>query len=124
MGDEQEAANRIIAEYMGRVAELIRVRFPFHWSALNGQMVGRRLTTDRWNQIAAVLASFYSIPGFALSPSEHEIRNVVLSSVLVAQKMAAASFGGKDPDGSRNLALWRAAELGTIINRRKTENDG
>ena len=111
MDEAQAAANSSIGAFMERIAAHIRPSFPMHAVALLGELIGTRLTTERWHRISGVLASLHAVPGFPLLPHEHAVRNVGLAAVAVAQKMAAASFGGKDPIGSREFALWRATEI-------------
>lgn len=111
MDEGQAAANAVLLVFMDRLASLLRTSFPLHSAALRSEVVGTRLTTDRWHRVASVLASLYAVPGFPLGSAEHDARNIALAAVVVAQKMAAASFGGRDPAGCRDLALWRANEL-------------
>lgn len=112
MDEAQVAANKIAATFMGLLSDALRGRFLFHAMALRGELLGTKLTAIRWNRIACVLASLHSVPGFPLTPDEHDVRRLGLQSVVVAQKMAAASFGGRDPVGCREFALWLAAEIG------------
>lgn len=124
MDEAQAAANPIAAAFMESLSEALRERFPFHAMALRGEILGTRLTTDRWNRIAYVLASLHSVPGFPLTSDEHDVRRLGLQSVVVARKMAAASFGGRDPVGCRELALWLAAEIGRKLKPERGAQDG
>lgn len=112
---EQAAANSTLAEFMERLAAFLDPHFPMHARLLRGETVGRRLTTDRWNRIAAALASLHAVPGAFLSPPQHSARNAALSAIVVAQKMAAAAFSWRDPRAARDLAVWRAAEISGMM---------
>lgn len=105
---EQAAANAAATLLLERLASSMDVPFPMHAMALRGEVVGRRLTTDRWNRIAAVLASLHAVPGAFLTPAQHDVRNAALAAIVVAQKMAAAGFAWRNPGGSREFAVWLA----------------
>jgi len=123
IGDaDQAAVNSTVAGFMERLAAFLDPHFPLHAMALRGEMVGRRLTMDRWNRVAAVLASLHAVPGAFLSPEQHDARNAALSSVMVAQKMAAAGFVWKDPRHSREVAVWRSAEISDTMATHKARN--
>ena len=118
---EESAANAVVLELMGRIAEWIRPHFPHHSSALRGEILGTKLTEERWHRVAAVIASLECIPGVPLTPYEHRVRNIALSSVGVAKKMASAKFGGRDPDGCRSFAVWYAGEISDMMSRAQNE---
>ena len=70
------------------------------------------MNADRWNRIACLLSSLHAVPGAGLSQPEHDIRNIALDAVCVAQKMAASALGcTRDPDGCMRFAAWRSAEI-------------
>ena len=115
MDEDQAAANAILIVFLDRIAAGLKPSFPLHAAALRGEVIGTRLTTDRWHRVAAVLASLHAVPGFPLGATEHDVRNAALAAIVVAQKMAAASFGGRDPAGCRDFALWRANEINAMI---------
>lgn len=99
--------------FTANLATWLDPRFPHHALAIRGELDRDRVTTDRWNRIAAILASLHAIPGDSLTVAEHTVRNVALAAVMVAQKMAAAGLGcTRDPDRCIDLAAWRAAEIG------------
>ncbi len=105
-----------VRSFMTGLSDWLVPRFPHHAAAIRQELGRPVMTTDRWNRIACLLSSLYSVPGAALSPGEHDMRNVALAAVVVAQKMAAGSLGcTRDPDGCIDLAAWRAAEIGTRI---------
>lgn len=121
IGDaDQAAACAVIAAFMERLAAFLSPYFPAHATLLRGEMVGRRLTTDRWNRIAAALASLYAVPGVFLGPEQHEVRNAALDAVVIAQRMATASFPSRDPQWARDMAIWRADEISGRIARQTT----
>jgi len=115
------AAVSEVTAFMDRLAAFLAPHFPGHAAALRGEIVGRRLTTDRWNRIAAVLASLYAVPGQFLLPEQHDARNAALAAVMVAQKMAAAGFVWRDPEALRTTARWRAAEITCDMMRTATK---
>ena len=124
IGDaDQATANAVVAEFMERLAAFIDPHFPMHATLLRGETVGRRLTTDRWNRIAAALASMHAVPGAFLRPEQHDARNAALDAVLVAQKMAAAGFQWKDTGSARTTATWRAKEISGRIATPTTRTD-
>lgn len=121
IGDaDQAAANVVIAAFMGRLAAFLSPHFPVHATLLRGEMIGHRLTTDRWNRIAAALASLYAVPGVFLGPEQHEARNAGLDAVVIAQQMATASFPSRDPQWARQMAMSRADEISGRIARQTT----
>lgn len=115
MADTQEAANAVLGPFIDRVAGVLKHSFPFHAAALRGEVIGTRLTTDRWNRIAALLASLHAVPGFTLGQREHDVRNLALAAIPVAQKMGAAGTGWRNPIGCREVALWMADEISVRI---------
>jgi hypothetical protein len=116
----QAAASAVIASFLERLAAYIHPHFPVHATLLRGEMVGRRLTTDRWHRIAAALASLHAVPGIFLEQEQHDARNAALDAIVVAQRMAAASFGTRDPVWTRDMAIWRADEISGRIARQTT----
>ncbi len=108
---EEAEANDVIVPFMTRVADHMKGLFPHHASALRGEVIGVRMTGDRWHRVSYVLASLHAVPGVPLAQHEHDVRNVVLSTVMIAKKMAGASFGSRRPQEDRELAVWRAREL-------------
>ncbi len=98
--------------FMNALASWIAPRFPHHATAIQQELGRERLTTDRWNRIASLLAALHAMPGSELTPTEHDVRNIALSAVVVAQKMAAAGLGStRDPDGCIDFAAWLAEEI-------------
>jgi hypothetical protein len=116
-GADQAAASAAIAAFLERLAAFVAPHFPMHATLLRQELVGRRLTTDRWNRLAAALASMYAVPGAFLGPEQHDARNAALDAIMVAQRMAAASFGMRDPAYARDMAMWRADEISGRIAR-------
>lgn len=110
-----QAACAEIGAFMERLAGALSVDFPAHAQALRGEIIGRRLTMDRWNRVAAVLASLHAVPGTWLLPMQHGVRNCALSAIVVAQKMAAAGFSWRDQKGFREMAKWRADEISRMM---------
>ncbi len=94
------------------LAELLRPLFPHYSQALTGEIVGTRMNEDRWNRVAAIVCALRGIPGTYLVSEEHEVRNIALSSIPVAKKMAEACFGHRSsPAGCLDFATWLAAEI-------------
>lgn len=104
-------ASREVGAFMVRLSEYVEPSYPHHATALRGELVGAKLTNDRWNRIAALLASLGAVPGAPLGPIEHRRRGAALSAVTVAQKMAAATFGNHDPASLVDFALWYGREI-------------
>lgn len=104
-------ANSTVGGFMERLAAFLSPHFPLHAAALRGEVIGTRLTTDRWNRVAAVLASLHAVPGQFLDAAQHGARNAALSAIVVAQKMAAAGFVWKDPGRMWEFATWLATEI-------------
>lgn len=115
--EERAAASESVRLFMSALATWIEPRFPHQSSAIR-QELGRRMTTDRWNRVAALLASLHAVPGVALVAAEHDVRNVALHAITVAQKMAAAGLGcTRDPDRCIDFAAWLAAEISARMKR-------
>ncbi len=105
-------ASREVVAFLVRLADRIAVHFPYHAAALRGEILGERLTNERWNRIAAILASFSSVPGATLSPEEHVAKALALRAVAVTQKMAQARLSYReDPVYLAEFAVWMAAEI-------------
>lgn len=110
--EERGSIRETVRLFMAGLASWIEPRFPHQAAAIRQELGRPRVTTDRWNRIAAVLASLHSVPGAGLGPDEHETRNAALAAIVVAQKMAAAGLGCiRDPDGCIDFAAWLAAEI-------------
>jgi hypothetical protein len=109
--EERGLASESVRLFMTALATWIGPRFPHQSSAIRQELC-RRMTTDRWNRVAAQLASLHAIPGVALVQGEHDARNVALSAIAVAQKMAASGLGStRDPDGCIDFAAWLSREI-------------
>ncbi len=100
-----------LGQFMLRLATHIEPHFPHYAIALRGEIHGRKLTNDRWNRIAAILSSLSALPGTCFGMEEHEARNPALSAVVIAQKMASATFGGRNVDSYLDLAVYIADEI-------------
>lgn len=116
---DQIATNAIIQTFLVDLAAYMAGFFPHHAAALRGEIIGTKLTEDRWRRISAILGSLHAIPGVMLSPGEHDVRNDVLRAITVTRKMADAAFGGRDPDNCRELALWVAADIGDRMRQQR-----
>lgn len=79
------------------LADHIATTFPHHSSAIKGEVVGTRLTNDRWNRISAILRSLMTIPHDLLSFDEREARIKAISAVDATLRMAKITFGTKEP---------------------------
>lgn len=98
--------------FMVRLADRLAGHFPYHAQALREQFLGTRLTDERWNRMAAVLAGLSAVPGAPLTADEHMTRALGLRAVVVGQKMAQARIGYKgDPEGTADFAIWLAREI-------------
>lgn len=96
---------------MARLADWISPCFP-HQSMAMRQELGRRMTADRWNRVAFLLASLHPIPGEGFTAHEHELRSMALAVIPVAQWMAAGTLGvTKYPDECFRSAAHRSSEL-------------
>lgn len=105
-------ASREVVGFLVRLADRISGHFPHHAAALRGEIIGERLTNERWNRIAAILASFSSVPGATLCAEEHASRALALRAVAVTQKMAQARLSYReDPEYLGELATWMAREI-------------
>lgn len=110
--EEREAIRDDVRGFMSCLTEWIAPRFPHHSAAMRQELGRPRMTTDRWNRIACLLSSLSSLPGEAFTPGEHDVRNIALAAIPVAQKMAAATLGcTRDPDNCMHFASWRSAEI-------------
>jgi hypothetical protein len=95
--DERTASTSAeVVRFMMLLAEHLRPIFPHYASALLDEVQGRRMTNERWNRVAAILASLAVLPGYLLGKEEHDARNPALSAVVIAQTMASATFGGRN----------------------------
>lgn len=115
---ERDAMSESVRSFATGLADWLAPRFPHHAAAIRQETGGKRMTTDRWNRIACLLSSLSAVPGEALGPDEHSLRNVGLGAVAVAQKMAAAGLGcTRDPDGCMEFAAWLTDEIGNRMVR-------
>lgn len=116
--EEREAIRVDVRSFMSGLIEWMAPRFPHHAAAIRQELGRPRMTTDRWNRIACILSSLQSLPGVAFTPGEHEVRNLALCAIPVAQKMAAAGLGcTRDPDNCIYFASWRSAEINARMTR-------
>lgn len=107
-----------VVQFMGRLAAHIRPIFPQYAAALVDEIQGKKMTNEKWNRVAAILASLAALPGVHFRQEEHDARNPALSAIAVAQKMAAATFGGRgDSKGSLEFATWYAKEIDEMISK-------
>lgn len=104
-----------VAAMFCSVAEQIQPIYPHHAEALYGELVDTILTNERWNRIAALFASLSAIPGACLVGEEHDLRNLALSCVDVAKRMAHLAFGAKRPLELMEFVRWRTAELNATL---------
>lgn len=98
-------ANAKLSRFLLRLADHMGTHFPHYASCLRDEICGRKMTNERWNRIAAILSSLSSLPGVAFNQDEHDARNPVLSAIVIAQKMASATFGGGRIDVKMCLEL-------------------
>lgn len=93
---EEAEASRITALFMREIATAIQPSFPHYAYAILDEIQRKpTVSNDRWNNVAAVLSSLGAVPGVALRSHEHARRNLALSAVVLAQKMAELTFGGR-----------------------------
>lgn len=111
-----------VVRFMIRIGEHLRPTFPQYARALLDEIQGKRMTNDRWNRVAAILSSLAALPGCTFGQDEHDVRNPALSAVLIAQKMASATFGGRsDVKQCYDLAVYLVDEISP---RLQTGNNG
>jgi hypothetical protein len=109
--DERETSE-YLRSFMVDLSEHLKSVFPQYSSALSGELHGTRMTNERWNRIAAILASLAALPGRHFGQEEHDARNPALSAIVIAQKMASVTFGGRrDAESSMSLAVHLADEI-------------
>lgn len=118
--DERDTSEQVRA-FMQDLADHLKPVFPQYAAALGGELFGTKLTNERWNRIAAILASLAAIPGRHLGPAEHDARNPALSAIVIAQKMAHVSFGGRrDEADSLDLARYLVEQISEQIEAKGT----
>lgn len=109
---------------MNFLAEHIKPTFPHYAGALMDEVQGKKMTNEKWNRVAAIIASLAALPGYHFGPEEHAARNPALSAVVVAQQMAQATFGGRnDVDSFLSLADHLADEIKADVVSLKGTND-
>lgn len=105
-----------VRSFMQGLADHLKPTFPQYAAALGGELFGTKLTNDRWNRIAAILASLAALPGRHFKMYEHDARNPALSAIVIAQKMAAATFGGRrDVTSCLEIAQYLIDEISERI---------
>lgn len=105
-----------VVQFMVFLSGHLKPTFPHYASALMDEVAGRKMTNERWNRIAAILSSLAALPGIHFGRDEHDARNPALSAVVVAQQMAAATFGGRNDVGNcLSLAVYVADEIKAAI---------
>lgn len=120
MSPDVASTSTAVVEMLVRLSALMRPLFPHHATALHVEVVGTKMTNDRWNRVAAALAAIYSVPGPALLDEEHAVRNLVLDCVVIAKKMAAVTFGGAVVEQALDFVQFRMAEIGDMMTRQNT----
>lgn len=101
-----------IRVFMEELVEHLKPVFPQYAAALASEIHGVKMTNERWNRIAAILASLAALPGRHFGQEEHDARNPALSAVVIAQKMASATFGGRcDIDSCLEIASFLAGDI-------------
>jgi hypothetical protein len=111
-----------VVRFMVRLGEHLRPTFPQYAGALMDQIHGKKMTNDRWNRVAAILSSLAALPGTTFKQDEHDARNPALSAVVVAQRMASATFGGRnDVERCYDFAVYLSDEISP---RLQTGNNG
>jgi hypothetical protein len=119
MDDIRSASDRVRV-FMEELVEHLKPRFPLYAAALAAEIHGYRMTNERWNRIAAILASLAALPGRHFGQEEHDARNPALSAIAVAQKMAAVTFGGRNDVGtSLDTAIYMVEEIEERIERKE-----
>lgn len=104
--DSRETSEQIRA-FMQDLCEHLKPVFPQYAATLGNELFGTKLTNERWNRIAAILASLAALPGCHFGQAEHDARNPALSAIVIAQKMAYATFSERRDKGSTlDLALY------------------
>lgn len=117
--DERATSDRIKL-FMQELAEYLKPTFPQYAAALAHEVHGTRMTNERWNRVAAILASLAALPGACFVREEHDARNPALSSVVIAQQMAVATFGGdRNVESNLSLAAYIADEISERIGSRR-----
>lgn len=112
MDERTVSTSTEVVRFMVLLAGHLKPTFPHYAGALLDEVQGRKMTNERWNRVAAILASLAALPGYLFEQSEHDARNPALSAVVIAQKMASATFGGRNDVGlSLELARHIASEL-------------
>lgn len=96
--DAQAVGERAAQALLG-LAYRISLHFPYHGIALKEELEGRKLTNERWNRTAAILASLRALPGTALTRPEHDTRNLALSALEIPRQMAQATFSYRGDEG-------------------------
>ncbi len=110
---------------MVRMAEYIRPVFPQYAGTLMDHVQGKKMTNDRWNAVAAILSSLGALPGRHFCELEHDTRNPALSAVVVAQKMAAITFGGRvDVEMTADFVEWLVKDIEAWLSRIEKRRDG
>ena len=106
------------------VCELMKPVFPHHASALLGEITGTRMNDTRWNRVVNILRALSTLPGVCFNEQEHRVRNLALCVTAVAQKMATACVGVRDPQGAMEFAVWLAADIrGRMSTQQQTEKE-
>lgn len=120
--DERETSEHV-RKFMLDLIEHLKPQFPSYAAALADQIHGTRMTNERWNRIAAILASLAPLPGRHFRQEEHDARNPALSAIVVAQKMASATFGGRrDAQSSLDLAVHLSDEIRAQLGPKGTDD--
>lgn len=116
MSDERTPSQIVVAGLEVLIAKM-RPFFPHHAATLAGEIIGTKMTNDRWNRVASTLAALNSVPGVALSPAEHDVRNFALAAMEVARKMATATFTDRGSEQAFEFAQWRMTEICSMMAR-------
>ena len=112
MDERTVSTSTEVVRFMTLLAGHLKPTFPHYAGALLDEVQGRKMPNERWNRAAATLASLAALPGHLLEGDEHAARNPALSAVVIAQKMAQATFGGRsDAEGCLDLAKYMADEI-------------
>lgn len=122
MEELRDTQSAHVVRFMIRLGEHLRPTFPQYAGALMDEVQGKKMTNDKWNRVAAILSSLAALPGTTFRSEEHDARNPALSAVAIAQKMAAATFGGhRNVDQCYEFAVYLSDD---IAPRLKTGSNG
>lgn len=112
----QDIANDNVILYIKEIIAGLEKYFEIHSKILLLNL-SDKMNADKWNRVAAILCSLYSIPGKYLTSDENVSRVDALSASYIAREMATTFFPSRE-SGLEFVSSWALRSLKEIKDRK------